>query len=202
MAYLKNPLIADAGAAFEAATSARFLDAIREGSLPDEALDRWLVQDRIFAGDLFRFQSILLAKAPEAARAPILNGLVAIDLELSWFKGLQAQRGLEDAPPHPVCERYTDFMMRAAYSESYQSLIQILFGIEVTYLHAWTKLKDSGDLPGGIHEELIVRWSNDIFRDYVEKLAQLTRRHRAEDDRGFRRVLDLERDFWRMTWEG
>lgn len=202
MGYLENPLIAEAGAAWEQATSARFLDAIREGSLPDEALDRWLVQDRTFASDLFRFQSILLAKAPEDARAPLLNGLVALDIELSWFRGLHTERGLIAAPPHPVCERYTDFLMRAAYSEPFPRLVQILFGVEVTYLHAWTGLKEAGDLPGGIHEELIVRWSNDLFRDYVDKLEKLARRHRCPDDRGFRRILDLERDFWRMTWEG
>lgn len=196
-----SPLIRVAGDLWTKATTARFLDAIRDGSLPDEALDRWLVQDRIFASELFRFQAILLGKVPESARRPVLGGLVAIDAELEWFRELWRQRGLERAEAHPVCSRYTDFLIHAAHTDPPSRLLQILYGVEVSYFAAWSTLAE-GPLPGGIHGKLIARWSNDEFRAYVGMLKELTETHHHPDDTGFKRVLELERDFWRMTWDG
>jgi thiaminase/transcriptional activator TenA len=201
MSVTDSPLIRVAENLWEEATTARFLTAIGDGSLPDEALDRWLVQDRIFASELFRFQSILLGKVPESARRPVLGGLVAIDAELSWFGELWRQRGLEPAEPHPVCARYTDFLLHAAYTDPASRLLQILYGVEVSYFAAWSALAE-GELPAGIHGKLIARWSNQEFEAYVGMLKELTERHHHPDDAGFRRVLELERDFWRMTWEG
>ena len=201
MAATDSPLIRNAGDLWTEATTARFLDAVREGSLPNRALDRWLVQDRIFASELYRFQAILLAKVPEEARRPVLGGLIALDAELTWFEGLWRQRGLATADPHPVCAAYTDFLLASAHADPPSRLLQILYGVEVSYLAAWAALAE-GPQPGGINEKLIARWSSDEFAAYVDMLRQLTEDHPHPDDDGFRRVLELEREFWLMTWDG
>ena len=84
MNFEVSPLVREAGDEWQEATTAYFLDAIRDGALPDEALDRWLVQDRIFVDELFRFQAVVLAKAPEDARGPILDGLTARGSPTGW----------------------------------------------------------------------------------------------------------------------
>jgi thiaminase len=202
MGYEKSTLIAKSGDLWAKATTARFLTALQDGTLPDRALNRWLVQDRMFASDLYRFQSIVLSKVPEDARRPLLAGLNALEMELDWFAELQSRRDLAPDAPHPVCTRYTDFLLRSAYTEEYPRLLQILFGVEVAYLASFKALAESGSLPGGMHGELIERWSSDLFVAYVNDLLALTVRHPCPDDVAFGKVLRLEHDFWRMTWEG
>ena len=202
MGYEESTLIADAGGLWTTATTARFLDALSDGTLPDQALNRWLVQDRMFAGDLYRFQSIVLSKVPEEARRPILAGLNALEMELDWFAGLLAERDLTPEAPHPVCARYSDFLLRSAYTEPYARLLQILFGVEVAYLAAFRALSAVEPAAPGIHGELIERWSSGLFVAYVNDLHDLTVEHPHPDSDAFAEVLRHEHDFWRMTWEG
>jgi thiaminase/transcriptional activator TenA len=89
-------------------------------------------------------------------------------------------------------------LIQAAYREPYPVLLAILFGVEASYLAAWSRLSSKGP-----YAEFIDRWSNSRFADYVESLRVL-----AEDNlhkssqRYFNDVLAHEREFWRMTWEG
>jgi thiaminase len=142
----------------------------------------------------------MLAKAPERARRPLHAGLTALEAELDWFAALANERDLPHEEPHPACSRYTDFLTASAYTEPFSRLVQILFGVECCYLHAWSALAGD-DLPEGIHGEIVTRWSSAGFAAYVEELDALTLDWPHPDDEGFRRVLALERDFWRMTWE-
>lgn len=85
--------------------------------------------------------------------------------------------------------------MRSAYTEPIAVLLAILFGIEVSYLAAWSALK-----PEGVYKEFIERWSNPHFVEYVAKLQDLAEKHPHEGQQSaFDQVLELERDFWRMT---
>jgi len=59
-----HSLVQNAGPLWDEATRTPFLEALAAGTLPVEALRRWLAQDYLFAKDLTAFQSILLAKAP------------------------------------------------------------------------------------------------------------------------------------------
>jgi thiaminase/transcriptional activator TenA len=144
---------------------------------------------------------VVLAKAPESARGPILAGLVALGDELAWFDGLASRRDLAPEEPHPSCAAFTDYLLKSAYTEDFPRLAQILYAIEIVYLAAWSALAD-GPRPPGIHGELIEHWSNPDFTDYVTRLCAVTEAYPAEDDEGFRRVLRFEREFWRMTVGG
>jgi thiaminase/transcriptional activator TenA len=192
-------LVRGAGELWVQATTARFLEAVGEGTLPVEAFNRWLVQDYHFAEALTSFQAIALAKTPRAWRPPLLDGLVALDAEMKMFEAQARQRGLNlRGPVHPVCRRYADFLIRTVYSEPYAVLLATLFGVEASYLAAWSRLK-----PAGPYAEFIERWSGAGFQEYVESLRALAETHpHAESQRYFNEVLIHERDFWRMAWEG
>ena len=103
-----------------------------------------------------------------------------------------------NAPVHEVCRRYRDFLIQAAYREPYPVLLAILFGVEASYLAAWSRQS-----PNGPYAEFIDRWSNPRFADYVESLRVLAEGNLHEASQGyFDGVLAHETDFWRMTWEG
>jgi thiaminase/transcriptional activator TenA len=194
-----SPFIQEAGPLWREATSSSFLDAIAAGRLPKEAFNRWLAQDYHFASGLMAFQALALSRAPRLSHATLIAGLQALDTELAWFESHAAGRGLDlDQPLHPICRRYTNFLIRCAYTDEPATLLAVLFGVEVSYLAAWRALD-----PSGPYAEVIERWSNTAFRDYVERLRGL-----ADPGRGpvaqqrFNDVLRHEREFWRMTWEG
>ncbi len=192
-------LIRAAGALWQEATRSPFLDALAEGSLAENAFHCWLSQDYLFAKGLTTFQAILLSKAPRDCHKPLISGLIALDSEMDWFETHSRHRKIElDVLPHPTCRSYIDFLVRSAYGEPYPVLLAILFGVEVSYLAAWSGLEAKGP-----YAEFIERWSNPAFAEYVSALGALSARYPHEGaQRAFDSVLRHERDFWKMTWEG
>ena len=63
-------------AAWQAATVHPFLAGVRDGSLPENSVDRWLAQDYLFAQALVRAQSRIAATAPLAVVALLAGGVV------------------------------------------------------------------------------------------------------------------------------
>lgn len=196
---LESALVRDAGPLWDQGTRSPFLDAAAAGTLPQEAFQRWLSQDYLFAKGLTSFQAIVTAKAPRDCHRPLIAGLAALDSELDWFEAHAARLGLNlNNPPHPACRRYIDFLMRAAYTLPFPTLLAILFGVEASYLAAWSALHASGP-----YAELIARWSSPAFAGYVRSLQALAERypHQSAQEH-FNQVLVLERGFWEMSWEG
>lgn len=196
---LDSPLIRNAGALWEAAFNSPFLDALAQGTLPAESFARWLSQDYLFARNLVAFQAILLAKARRDCHGPLIAGLVALDNELTWFETHAARLGLNlGVAPRPACRDYADLLMRSAYSLSFPVLLGMLYGVEASYLAAWSALK-----PEGPYAEFIERWSNPSFAAYVDSLRELCERYPNDAAQAhFNRVLEAERDFWEMSWQG
>jgi thiaminase/transcriptional activator TenA len=88
--------------------------------------------------------------------------------------------------------------LRCAYTQPEPVLLAILFGVEASYLAAWSVLPLSGP-----YAEFIERWSNADFVAYVETLGGLAERHPHETaQKHFNEVLEHEREFWKMSWEG
>ena len=196
-AWAGATLIHSAGALWKPATTSPFLDALAAGNLPAEVFRRWLAQDYLFARDLMAFQAILLAKVPRDCHKPLLAGMAALDSELDWFEEHAGRLRLDlNIAAHPTCRRYSDFLLRCAYEQPYPVLLAILFGVEVSYLAAWSALE-----PVGPYAEFIERWSGSAFADYVAALRSLAERYPHEAAQEFfNQVLQHERDFWQMSW--
>lgn len=197
--YLDSPFIRDAGELWTRATTSPFLDEIATGRLPREAFERWLVQDYHFARGLMVYQAVMVAKSPRPHQGVLIGGLAALDSELGWFESHAGARRLDlGGDVHPVCRRYTDFLIRTAHTEPFPVLAAVLFGVEVSYLHAWSAME-----PAGPYAEFIERWSSPPFREYVDSLAAMAERTRTgEEQASFRLVLEHEREFWSMSYEG
>lgn len=188
------------------ATHHPFLEGLREGTLPDGAFRMWLVQDYLFVNDLLVFQSRLLARSPRPAQAIIAGGLVALEVELSWFEGLAEQRGLAlGASRRPATAAYRDLLSRLD-GDSYAVGIVALWAIERAYLEAW-----AGIAPGHPdYREFVEHWTVPEFAGYVsglEEAADAALERVSADERGeieeaFREVSRLERDFWEMAFSG
>jgi formylaminopyrimidine deformylase / aminopyrimidine aminohydrolase len=141
MAAHDHSLVRNAGPLWDEATRSPFLDALTAGSLAADGFRRWLGQDYLFASGLMAFQAILLSKAPRDCHHPLIEGLAALDYELGWFESHTTRLLVDlDIAPHATCRRYTDFLIRCAYTEPYPVLFAMLLGVEASYLAAWSAL--------------------------------------------------------------
>ena len=197
--FSQTRLAVGAGEYWDLGTRARFLDAVGDGTLPEDAFSRWLAQDYLLVKGLARFVALTVAKAPRAEQKVLIGGLAALDTELDWFEAHASERQLDlSAEPHPVCHQYVDFLVAAAYSQPIEVLLAIFYGVEVAYTVAWGRLK-----PEGPYAEFIDRWIHPDFQAYVSELRSLADAHpHSKQQEYFDDVMSFERDFWRMTWEG
>ncbi len=195
----QSRLAVGAGDFWALGTTAAFLDAVGDGSLPEEAFDRWLVQDYLFVQGFTDFAAVVAGRTPRPGQSLIIGGLAALDAELGWFEGHASARGLDLASePHPTCRRYVDFLLAGAYSRPIEVALAIFYGVEVAYTVAWGKLR-----PSGPYAEFIDRWTNPDFSAYVRELKKLADAHpHPHQQTAFNEVMRHEHDFWRMTWKG
>lgn len=183
--------------AWRGATRAPFLDAVREGTIPEAAFDTWLVQDARFVADLLRFQARLLARAPRSAQAVLAAGAGALVDELAWFEDKAADRGLDlAAPALPPTRAYAALLDRLDAADVPTALLA-LWVIERTYLDAW-----SFALPGApAYREFVEHWTVPGFAAYVSGLeaAADTAGTPADADAVFLEVVAAETAFWAMA---
>ncbi len=182
---------------------AAFIAGARDGSLPQEAFQRWLVQDRHFIDSLYDAQSRIIPLATGEARRVMLNGVVALQDELDWLAD-HAQRLDLDLSVEPVedCRAFIDYLHTLTFAPPGVALTAI-WTVERSYLDAWSAAR-----PGAApYREFIEHWSNEGFQAYVtglrdaanEVLEAASPADRAAAERAFRRVMAFERRFWAMT---
>ena len=137
--FEESPLVLGAGSLWCEATTAEFLSAIRDRTLPQEAFERWLVQDYLFAKGATIFLAIATAKTPRPAQKVLIKGLHAMNAELNWFEANLNEWQLDpNMVPHPTCGHYVDFLISVGYSQPFEVLLAVLYGAEVSYLCAWS----------------------------------------------------------------
>ena len=197
--FTGSRLALGSGELWDLGTHAEFLDAVGDGSLPEDVFNRWLVQDYLFVKGFAAFASLTVSRTPRPAQSVLIAGLSALDDELDWFEAHARAKSLYlGAELHPVCQRYVDFLIAAGYSQPFQVLLAILYGVEVAYTVAWGRLEAQGP-----YAEFISRWTHEDFQTYVRALLRIADEHlHPGQQEMFDQVMRHERDFWQMTWDG
>jgi thiaminase len=185
---------------WRAATRHAFLDAVRDGRLPDTAFATWIAQDYLFVADLLVFQARLLARAPRSAQAVIASGVAALEAELTWFEHRRARHDVERLQ---ATERYRA-LLEALDAAAYPVASVGLWAIERAYLDAWQSAA-----PGAkAYSEFVEHWTVPEFATYVDGLAGAANQalsvatpdEQAEAVATFLAVARLEADFWQMAY--
>ncbi len=191
---------------WHAATHHPFLDGARTGSLPAEAFDRWLEQDRLFVEVLARAWGLLMAKAPAEDLQLLADGISAFVAEMAWFVELGAKRGLViPAVPLPAAVDYHAHLVAMA-QEPYAMGLSAMWAVEAAYLDAWRSA-----LPGAANfRPFVEHWTDQGFASFVERLEAAADRALAEASpaeveaaaRAVAETAEHEAAFWDMTWSG
>jgi formylaminopyrimidine deformylase / aminopyrimidine aminohydrolase len=195
----------DAGA-WTAATSHPFLDGAADGTLPTNAFDRWLEQDRLFVEALARAWGLLLAAAPVEDLGLLSDGIAAFVAEVAWFEELGTERGLAiPAEPLPATDAYNAHLLRMA-GEPYPVALAAMWAVEAAYLEAWRSA-----LPGApAYRAFVEHWADDAFGAFVARLESAADRalagaSAAEVDAAAGAIAETaghEAAFWAMTFTG
>jgi thiaminase len=182
-----------------------FLVGVRDGSLPVETFDRWLVQDRHFMDGIFAPTSRTLAAAPVRDRDPLLQALRQVHANLAWFDRTLAQRGLDrDAAVHPVCRAYVDYIVALGF-ERYPIALVALWAQYRAYYDAWAWAH-----PGAPKfRKVILNWYSPEYRRFVKDLeraadfalAGASPEEIRRADETVVQVARYELAFWIMTME-
>jgi formylaminopyrimidine deformylase / aminopyrimidine aminohydrolase len=120
------------------ATRPAFLERVRVGTLPVDAFVAWLVQDKLFVGDLLCFQARLLARAPRRAQRVLAAGAIALVDELAWFDGQLERFGLDHAAERLPATRAYRALLERLEGEPFEAAITALWALERVYLEAWS----------------------------------------------------------------
>jgi thiaminase/transcriptional activator TenA len=175
------------------ATRHRFLDAVRDGSLPEPAFDIWLGQDHLFVADLLWFQARLLARAPRSAQAVLAGGAAALVDELAWFERHAANRDIDlRADPLPATVAYRQLLERLDGAD-FPVALTALWAVERAYLDAW-----SFAAPGApVYRDAVEHWTAAEFATYVGALESAA--DESPDGAAFEEVVEAEQRFWDMA---
>ena len=98
----------------------RFLTGLTDGSLPEDAFTRYVIQDALFLVDYSRALALCAARSPGTRELHMFctHATEAIDVERALHDELMGQLGISPAEvaateQSPTCLGYTSFLLQA-----------------------------------------------------------------------------------------
>lgn len=207
-------LRAASGSVWDAAIAHRFTDALFDGSVPDEVMRTYLVQDYQFVDRFLALLGAAVASADRSSSRIVLGrqlGLLCSE-ENSYFQRAFDALGVPEADRHDpvrhdVTAAFNALMDEVTYSGVYTYCLTVLTVAEWLYLD-WA-LRAPRDLPENfVHRDWITLHDNPQFREWVGWLrGELDRTGPRLDQSGqqrcrelFVRATELELDFFETAY--
>lgn len=188
----------------------RFVGELADGSIDPVVFRRYLVQDFAFVVELVRLVGHAVGQAPSMAAARRLSAFLGVltDDENDYFErafdALEVPRDHRSEPPRAdVTDAFADLLGRAAHEGDYEETLAVLLAVEWIYLAWATSVAEA--TPGAFYlREWIDLHANEEFVAFVDGLREelddrgpaLNARRQRRLDRGFRRAVSLEVDFF------
>lgn len=201
---LKQSILDAAAREREAIAREPFVEALAAGRAPDPVVARWAREDLWFVRGLRRAVGRLMADAPDEAAVDLLAGAVPVLADECARLAAQATAlGADpEAPADPLTVRFVN-LLREAAAAGFGVGIAPYWAAEAAYLEAWTGVRERIGLTGP-YAPWIENWTSAGFAAFVDALGRLVD---AYGDPGAgaalaAEVFVLEREFWRMCWEG
>ncbi|MDO5647731.1 TenA family protein [Paracoccus sp. (in: a-proteobacteria)] len=195
--------------AWDRAVTHEFVQGVYDGSVPDAAMARYLVQDHRFLDSFLALLGGAMATADSTAARLRLGQFVGMvsttenTYFLRSFDALGVTQAARDATPDAApTTGFSNLMREAAISGSYAACLSVLNVAEWLYLD-WASRAPQPLPDNFVHAEWITLHDNPDFRDFVAFLrAELDRvgPQDAETCRDFfGRAVKLENDFFDMA---
>lgn len=190
----------------------RFVDELLAGTIADEVMAGYLIQDHRFLDSFLTLLGAAMATADSfEARLTFgrFAGMVSSDENTYFLRAFEAlgvsAAARESVPDTAPTAGFKAIMQEAAATRSYAAALSVLNVAEGLYLD-WA-MKAQQPLPANfVHAEWIILHDNPDFRAFVAFLRkELDRVGPAEADVSrdfFRRAVLLEREFFDAAYAG
>ncbi len=200
---------------WNAATDHPFCKALADGSLSQDRMRWYLVQDYKFIDQFVRLLATAIAHAPTLADgvpAAQFLGLVTSDENTYFLRSFEALRVSEDdrnAPAAPATRAFQTLMTKARLSGRYEQMLAVLVVAEWSYLTWATRYANyDPELPFWFSEWIDLH-SGEGFDAVVAYLRgqldsiwpELDDQQRADATAMFQQAVACERAFFDAAWE-
>lgn len=205
---------AEGATAWEAAVDHRFVRGLLTGTVPDEVLAGYLLQDQQFFDGFLRLLGQALASADAPASRLVLArqlGMLAAD-EQGYFDTTLAALGVAAdvrarPPVEPATRAFQELMEETVASRSHARLLVLLVVMEVLYLD-WGTRDDLGEPTRPEHLGWVelhrgpafTRWCQWLVDELERVAAGCSASERQELLELGLRTVDLELAFFDQTW--
>ncbi|WP_206536717.1 TenA family protein [Halovivax asiaticus] len=202
---------------WEAATRHRFVAEYRDGDLPDDVFERYLVQDYQFLEAGARLTAHAASQAHTMAEMNTLAESLTVltggenDYFQRAFDELGVPEAGREAPKvHPTTAAFNDFMLRAATEGAYEESLAVTAAAEWVYRDWCSHVADAGaEFDQWYLDEWIEIHVIDEFETYTDWLIdqldtygpRLSPERRARVADIFARTVDLEAAFFDAAYE-
>ncbi|MCO5175614.1 MAG: thiaminase II [Thermomicrobiales bacterium] len=156
-----------------------FVAGLTDGTLDDETFRQYAIQDAIYLQDFARSIAATAAKAPRDAWAETLAEHARFMLvgERSLHEGFFAGWGLSEAdvyatPPSPTCLAYTSYLVRVAWSGTFEEALTALLPCYWIYWEVGKLLEQSGS-PNELYSRWIAMYASDEFAGPVQTVIAM-----------------------------
>ncbi|MEO1115135.1 MAG: TenA family protein [Pseudomonadota bacterium] len=202
---------------WSAATDHAFTHAIGDGTMPDDAYVRYLIEDYTFITDLASTLGYLVAKAPAMQAKSRLSAFLALltseenDYFLRSFQALGVpQETYARAAQGPVTRAFADLLLKSSGNGTYAEGLTCLLCAEWCYLTWGVREARKPRPPQFYLAEWIDLHAVAGFEDFVNWIRQELDRigpslsHEMQERLAdlFRQMSALERDFFETAWTG
>jgi len=195
---------------WDAAVNHRFVDELFAGTIDDQVMAHYLIQDYQFADSFVALLGAAIASADSFAARVRLSQFAAMvtSEENTYFirsfdyLGV-AQKHRTHPPLSPPAQGFQDLMREAAHTQNYTLCLSVLVVAEWLYL-SWAE-REVADLPPlFVHAEWITLHNNPFFNEFVAWLrSELDRVAPIQDAATqagsadfFARAVKLEHEFF------
>lgn len=197
--------------AWERAVGHRFVRELHAGTVPDEVMARYLVQDHRFLDAFLQLIGAALATARTPAarlRFARFAGEVAGDENTYFLRALDALGVSEEQrariPNTAATDGFLDVFREAAETRDHPAILAVLLVTEWLYLD-WASRAPSPRPESFVHAEWIALHDGPGFRDLVDFLrAELDAAEIEDPERVrsfFARTVQLENEFFDAAYE-
>lgn len=155
-----------------------FISGLADGSLPQDAFRRFLLQDGMFLGDLARSLASAGARAADPADLRLLCGHAAeaLEVERALHEHLRERLGIDEAEiasaePSPTCLGYGSFLIRTCTLGARAEGLAALSPCYLIYRRVGAELAAAGS-PEPAYAEWIATYDGEAFGAATEALAE------------------------------
>lgn len=203
-------------ALYEAIRTMPFNAALAEGTLPEDAFRRYIVQDAHYLVAFGRALALAAAKADEPdtvvqfAEAAKVAVVVERSLHADYFArfGISAM-DFAATPLSPACHHYTSYLLATAWSEPFPVVLAALLPCFWIYAEVGKDIHARAARPNA-YEAWIETYAGEAFHEAVAAVIKTTDRAaekssaatRAAMHAAFTCATQLEWMFWDSAWRG